>query len=165
MLGDDLRPDERRELVAVLRMATDLERVADLAEEIALICREVSPPHPPRIAQRLDKLTELTSRMLATALQAFAERDLQALTRLRESEDTVDVAQRWLHAEVLRHLRAMPGDMKVGVGLLFISHSLGRVADHATNIGESVIYAATGQLGRLRNYRPTNYPACLLPLV
>jgi len=75
------------------------------------------------------------------------------------------VAQRWLHAEVLRHLQAVPDYIKTGIALLFASHDLGRMADHATNIGEWAIYSATGGIGRLKSYRPSDFFASLLPLL
>jgi phosphate transport system protein len=103
--------------------------------------------------------------MVRIGLHAFADRELSRLHQLREQEDIVDVAQRWLHAEVLRHLQSAPDHIKTGVGLLFASHDLGRMADHATNIGEWAIYSATGELGRLRSYRPSEFPASFLPLI
>ena len=157
--------EQQREVTAILKVITDLERIADLAEEVALISREISPPYPARISQRLRKMAELASDMIETGLHAFASRDLRRLHRLREQEDIVDVAQRWLHAEVLRHLQAVPDYIKTGIALLFASHDLGRMADHATNIGEWAIYSATGGIGRLKSYRPSDFSASLLPLL
>jgi phosphate transport system protein len=163
--GEARGSEEQREVAAILKVITELERIADLAEEVALIARKLSPPHPAGIAQRLRKTAELASEMVQVGLHAFASRDLSRLHRLREQEEVVDVAQRWLNAEVQRHLKAEPGQVQVGIGLLFASHDLGRMADHATNIGEWAIYSATGGLGRLKSYRPSDYSASLLPLV
>lgn len=163
--GQDIGSEQQREVTAILKVITDLERIADLAEEVALISREISPPYPAKISQRLWKMAELASDMVRIALHAFASRDLSRLHRLREQEDTVDVAQRWLHAEVLRHLQAIPDQTKIGIALLFASHDLGRMADHATNIGEWAIYSATGDIGRLRSYRPSDFSPSLLPLL
>jgi phosphate transport system protein len=161
----DLAEEERREVTAILKVITDLERVADLAEEIALISREISPPYPSKIDQRLRGLAELTLDMVQVSLRAFLDRDLSGLRRLREQEDTIDVLQRRLNAEILCHLKSAPDDLKTGVNLLFASHNLGRMADHATNIGEWAIYRLTGGLGRLRHYHPSDFPASHLPLV
>ena len=163
--GQDIGSEEQREVTAILKVITDLERIADLAEEVALISREVSPPYPAKISQRLRKMAELAYDMVQSGLHAFASRDLSRLHRLREQEDVVDVAQRWLHAEVLRHLQAVPDHIKTGIALLFASHDLGRMADHATNIGEWTIYSATGGLGRLKSYRPSDFSPSLLPLL
>ncbi len=163
--GQDIGSEERREVTAVLKVITDLERIADLAEEVALIAREISPPYPAKIAQRLRKMAELAADMVGIGLHAFASRDLSRLHQLREQEDIVDVAQRWLHAEVLRHLKTAPDQLKTGVSLLFASHDLGRMADHSTNIGEWAIYSATGGIGRLKSYRPSDFSASLLPLM
>jgi len=163
--GEALGSEEKREVAAILKVITDLERIADLAEEVALISRKLAPPHPARIGQRLRKMAELASEMVQIGLHAFATRDLSPLHRLREQEEVVDVAQRWLTAEVQRYLRAEPMQVQVGIGLLFASHDLGRMADHATNIGEWAIYSATSGLGRLKSYRPSDFSASLLPLV
>jgi phosphate transport system protein len=161
----DLADEERREMTAILKVISDLERVADLAEEIALISRELSSPYPAKIDQRLRGLAELTLDMVQVSLHAFLDRDPSNLRRLREQEDTSDVLQRRLHAEILCHLKSAPDDLKTGVNLLFASHNLGRMADHATNIGEWAIYRLTGGLGRLRHYHPSDFPASHLPLV
>lgn len=163
--GGSITSEQQREVTAILKAITDLERIGDLAEEIALIARQTMAPCPPKITQRLRKMADLVSDMVRIGLQAFASQDLSLLHRLREQEETADIAQRWLHAEVLRHLETAPGDTKAGVALLFASHDLGRMADHATNIGEWAVYAATGGLGRLRGYRPSDFSASLLPLV
>ena len=161
--GQETGSEEQREVTAILKVITDLERIADLAEEVALISREISPPYPAKISQRLRKMAELASDMVEIGLHAFASRDLSRLHHLREQEDTIDVAQRWLHAEVLRHLQAVPDHLKTGVALLFASHDLGRMADHATNTGEWAIYSATGDIGRLKSYRPSDFSPALLP--
>ena len=163
--GQHIGTGEQREVTAILKVITDLERIADLAEEVALIAREVSPPYPTKVSQRLRKIAELASDMVQIGLHAFASRDLSSLHQLREQEDIVDVAQRWLHAEVLRHLQAVPDHIKTGVALLFVSHVLGRMADHATNIGEWAVYSATGDIGRLKSYRPTDFSPSRLPLL
>jgi len=163
--SQDIGGEAQREVTAILKVITDLERIADLAEEVALISREISPPYPAKIAQRLRKMAELALDMVQIGLDAFGGRDLSRLHHLREHEDVVDVAQRWLHAEVLRHLQAVPDYIKTGIALLFASHDLGRMADHATNIGEWAIYSATGGIGRLKSYRPSDFSASLLPLL
>lgn len=161
----DLANEKRREVTAILKVITDLERVADLAEEIALIARELSPPYPPKIDQRLRELAELTLEMVRVSLHAFVDRDLGDFLRLREQEDTVDVLQRRLHAEILCHLKSVPDNLKAGMNLLFASHNLGRMAGHTAKIGEWAIYQLTGVLGRLRHYHPSEFPASHLPLV
>ncbi|MGD0112134.1 MAG: phosphate uptake regulator PhoU [Armatimonadota bacterium] len=163
--GRYLSDEEHRGLVAALRVIADLERIADLAEENALISHEASPPHAAGITRRLGKLTDLALGMVQIGLHAFAHRHLRDLQQLREQEDVAEVAQRLLHAAILCHLKSTPGDLKAGVSLLFASHNLGRIACHAANIGEWAIYSATGNLGRLKSYHPSGFPASLLPLV
>lgn len=163
--GQETRSQEHQEVTAILKVITELERIADLAEEVALISREISPPYPAKISQRLQNMAELASDSLQTGLHALATHDLSNLHHLREQEDTVDMAQRWLHAEILRHLQAAPDHLKTGVALLFTSHDLGRMADHATNIGEWALYSTTGDIGRLKSYRPSDFCPSLLPLL
>ncbi len=154
----------RRRAAAILRVISDLERIADLAVDIALIAREIVSPCPPKITRRLRKMVDLTSEMIAISVQAFASGELHDLHRLREQEDIAEIAHRWLHAEVLRHLAAAPDYLRAGVWLLFASHALKRVAAHATNIGEWAIYSTIGELGRLKSYHPASFPAALLSL-
>jgi phosphate transport system protein len=162
--GESTAAAPKRKLAAILRVITDLERIADLAVDIALIGREIALPCPAKITRRLQKMVDLTSDMVERSLCAFVSGELHDLHRLREQESTVEIAHRWLHAEVLRHLEAAPDYLRSGVWLLFASHALKRMAAHATNIGEWAIFSVTSELGRLKSYHPTPFPATLLSL-
>lgn len=156
---------EQWKVTAALKAVTDLERIADLAESCARIARERSAALPDVVTQRLRRLADLALEMVAAGLRALAGGDLREIHRLREHEDTVEAAYRWLHAELLRHLEKEPKNLNEGVRLLFAAHNLKRIAAHATDIGEWAIYAKTGELGKLKGYSPTAFPMSLLPLI
>jgi phosphate transport system protein len=163
--SETLTDAEQRQTTAILKAITDLERIADLAEEIVLLSREISPPYPAKIVQRLRKMAEQTLAMIQKGMQAFSDGDLRDLHELREQEDIVNLAQRRLHAEIFGHIKETPDALKTDMKLLFASHNFGRMAAHATNLGEWAVYAATGGLGRLRSYRTSEFPAALIPLI
>jgi phosphate transport system protein len=132
---DGLAIARQMELGAILSLAIELERISDLAEEIAVICHQTAPPYPAPVAQRLRELADSALRSVELGVRAFLSKDLDDLHQLRWQRDIVEGAQRCLHDELQRQVRSVPGYASVGVGLLFASQNLKRIADHAASIG------------------------------
>lgn len=131
--------DDLRRILAATAIATDLERVGDLARNIAKSAERLSEREPVPIPPSLEVLAEESRRMLREALDAFVARDAARAQALVGEDDQVDddqdrVIREALH-EIVRHPELSPQE----VDLILIAKNLERVADHATNIAEDVI--------------------------
>jgi phosphate transport system protein len=131
-----------RETLAIKTMATDLERVGDLARNIAgsaIRVVERSTQTPPA---DLRELAEDSRRSLARALQAFADRDVVLARSILTDDESIDQAEGQVIRKAISRIHEEPGFARHEIDLIFIAKNLERVADHATNIAEEVILAA-----------------------
>ena len=134
-----------RFVVAALKITTDLERMGDLAVNIAE--RAVELAAHPKLDPPIDfsPMGALVKEMLTRALDAFVRRDASAAETVLIEDDRVDAAFRELFAALIARMKRSPGDIERAVGLLSIARHLERIADHATNIAEQVIFVERGQ--------------------
>jgi phosphate transport system protein len=134
-----------RETISTLKIATDLERIGDLAKNNAKrVVAMNSQQVPAGIGATLDALSVLAVEQLERAMQAYARRD-QALARsVWENDNRVDMAHTALFRELLTYMMEDPRSIGYCAHLLFCAKNLERVGDHATNIAENVYYIATG---------------------
>lgn len=144
-------PSELRLLSTITKVVTDLERIADNAENIAEITLRLGQRRLTRPPADISKMAALSIEMLHDSLQALIQRD-QALAReVCKRDDQVDD----LYSEVFKTLVSMmQGDndeekISQWANLLFVARFLERIADHSTNICERVVYLVTGKLERL----------------
>ncbi len=131
-----------REVVAIKMIATDLERVGDLARNIAKsalrLGRRPDAPIPPILA----RLAASAQGMLRSALDAFSRVDPRAAHAVLGSDDEIDDAQDEVILEELEQIASHPDMASPAVDIIFIAKNLERVGDHATNIAEDVILVA-----------------------
>lgn len=138
-----------RFIIAVLKMNNDLERIGDLAVNIAERARYLSTSSQalPAVFD-FDTMSATVGRMLKTAVDAFVGWDAAAARRVGESDDTVDAINRAMYTSVQESIRGEDADVKALLHLLTVSRDLERIADHATNIAEDVVYMASGEIIR-----------------
>jgi phosphate transport system protein len=134
-----------RFLVAVMKINTDLERIGDLAVNI---CRSVVilnelPPLKPYVD--LPRLTQFVRDMVKESLDSLVDRDTDLAIRVCRDDDQVDAMYEQLFRELLTYMIEDPKNVTRGLQLLFICRDLERVADHATNIAEDVIFFVEGK--------------------
>ena len=134
--------DDLRSVIAIKTMATDLERVGDLARNIAksalrLAEREAVPAPP-----RLRVLADEAQRLLRYALDAFTEGDTERARLVLVDEDRADQEEAAVVREAIAAITEHPELTSPEVDFILIAKNLERVADHATNIAEDVIMAA-----------------------
>jgi len=141
-----------RFIVAVLKVNNDLERIGDLAANIAEQARYVSRCGSIDIPYDLIGMATKVRRMLRESLDALMGRDAAIAQRVREADDEVDAMDRLMYPEVRAAIREAPDRMEELIRLLRVSQNLERIADHATNIAEDVIYLASGEI--IRHTRP-----------
>jgi phosphate transport system protein len=135
-----------RVLVAVLFIATELERMADHAEGIGRINLMLGDEPLPRPLGDINEMGTRATDMLRRALTAFVERDDQAARAICDEDDQIDALyDRSYHALIQEMIRT-PHDVSRITYLIWTSHNLERIADRVTNICERVIFMVTGQL-------------------
>jgi len=134
-LASDLR------LVTVtMKISQNLERVGDEASKIAKRARDLSQEPPLKLALELPRLAQLVLRMLKTALDSFVHRDSAAARAIIPLDRQVDALNKDIHQVFTRHKTQNPDSIPGCLNLSIVSKSLERIADHATNVAEEVVY-------------------------
>jgi len=133
--------EDLRQVIAIKTMATDLERIGDIARNIAKSgMRLAERPHT-ALPARLERLQNEASRQLRAALDSFQALDAAAARAVIAGDDRVDELQDALVRELIEGIQGEPSIAAQTVDVIFIAESLERVGDHATNIAEDVILA------------------------
>jgi len=137
-----------RYVIAVLKMNNDLERIGDLAVDIAE--RAVFLSERPPIDLRLDlkEMAEKTQAMLKHSLDALVNSDSNLARKVRACDDEVDEMNRRMFGIVQDYIRQDPDHVAEAIHWLSASRHLERIADQATNIAEDVIYMVEGEIVR-----------------
>jgi phosphate transport system protein len=139
-----------RRITAALKINTDLERMADLAEDIAE--RALQLAHPPYIPipDKLQRMTDLTTAMVRQSLDAFVNLDVRLARLVCRFDDEVDRYNHEIIEDLIRLIQGSPELVQPGLSLFSATRHLERIADHATNIAEDVIYLVEGEIVRHR---------------
>jgi phosphate transport system protein len=134
-----------RLISATLNIAGELERVGDYAEGIAkLVIREKTHAQPTLFSVLLH-MARQAQIMLHRALDAYLRHDAQLAACLKEDDREVDRLAAQIQASIIALMVAQPLDIPALTQLLYISHNIERIADRAINIGERVIFMASGE--------------------
>ncbi|HZG83531.1 phosphate signaling complex protein PhoU [Paenibacillus sp.] len=143
-LQQPVAKDLRRILVS-FRMASDLERMGDLAVDIAKVVRRINGEPLVKPLIDIPRMAGLVQQMTADSLKAYTEENVDLAYKMAGMDDEVD----HLHSQILRELFVFmvenPKTVNQSILLCFVSRYLERMADHATNIGESVVYLVMGK--------------------
>jgi len=133
-----------RFLMATLKINTDLERMGDLAVNIAE--RAIALSHLPPVKPLIDipKMAALVQGMLLKSLDAFVKVDGDLAQSILPSDDEVDRLRDSVYQELVELMQRDPVVVPVAVDLIFVARNLERIADHATNIAEDVVFLAKG---------------------
>lgn len=134
-----------RFLVAVMKINSDLERIGDSAVNIAQSVEQLNEQPPLKPYIDLPHLSELVQAMVRKSLDAFVNRDAAMAADVCRSDDAVDGLYKQLFRELLTYMIEDPKTVSRALHLLLISRNLERIADHATNIAEDVIYYVEGR--------------------
>ncbi len=133
------------EVLATFRIAEDLERIGDLAKNIAKRATAVASTHfPEDIVERLDRLASLASEHLKSALDAFIARDAEQALIVRQQDEKIDTLYTQVFQELVGRLSIDPTQTMGFVHLLFCAKNIERIGDHATHIAEAAYLIATG---------------------
>jgi phosphate transport system protein len=134
-----------RLLTAILKINNDLERVADqavnISETVLYLLKE--PPLKPLID--IPQMASLAQKMIKGSLEAFVREDAALADRVCKDDDEVDRLNEQVFRELLTYMMEDPKSITRAVDLILVSRNLERIADHATNISEDVIFIVKGK--------------------
>jgi phosphate transport system protein len=134
-----------RFITSAMKIGSELERVGDLAVNIAEVSIDLlkQPPLKPLID--IPRMATLAQGMVRDALNAFVNRDEKLARSVCERDDEVDFLNDQIFRELLTYMMNDQSTINRAVGLILIGRHLERIADHATNISEDVIYLIKGK--------------------
>ena len=134
-----------REIVGAIRVAGDLERVGDLAKNIAKRSVRIGiEARVPRTIVGLKHMNEVATELLKDVLDAYAQRDVERARAVWERDVELDALEDSVFRDLLTHMMEDPRNISFCAHLLFCSKNIERIGDHATNIAETVFYLVTG---------------------
>ena len=137
--------NDLRQIMAVLKVASDLERVGDLAKNIGKRATAISGEnHPKQLMTGLSHMVEMTARGLKDVLDAFAARDAEKALAVWRNDEHIDSLYNSLFRELLTYMMEDPRNIGLCTHLLFGAKNIERIGDHTTNIAETVYYLAKG---------------------
>ena len=131
-----------RQVIAINTMATDLERVGDLARNIAGCARRLCEREQVVAPAELKNLAEACQRALSESLGAFADLDVERARAVLAADNEIDSIESAVVRGAIGRIQADPSTSAQQIDLMFIARNLERVGDHATNIAEHVVLAA-----------------------
>lgn len=134
-----------RTIGTILKIITDLERMGDHAVNIAKVTLEIGEEKLIKPLIDIPRMARLTEDMVNKSLDAFMHEDIDLAKELDQDDDQVDDLYEAIYLELIEMMLENPEIIKQATQLLFIGRYLERTADHATNIGERIIYMVTGE--------------------
>jgi phosphate transport system protein len=145
--------NDLRFIVAVLKMNNDLERMGDIAANIAKRARWLARHDPIEWPYRIEPMAEAVRSMVKRALDALIEGNAELARQVCLADDEVDDQKRQMTRAVRQAMRERPDDTDALAKLLDVPRHLERIADLATNMAEDVIYLVEGVISRHQHNR------------
>ncbi len=143
-----------RRIVTAMAINTDLERMGDLAEEIAERAAHLATTPWLPIPDKLQAMTDLTTMMVRHSLDAFVNLNTTQANTVMRLDDEVDRYNREIIQELIEAMKSSPRMIEPCLSMFSAVRHLERIADHATNIAEDVIYLVEGEM--IRHRRPAH---------
>jgi len=137
-----------RFIIAVMKINNDLERVGDLAVNIAERSAYLATQDPIEFPFDLRAMAEKAEAMLSRSIDALINLDVKEACRIRSEDDQVDAYNREMYARIKDDLLRQPENINALLHAVSIGRHLERIADHATNIAEEVIYLVEARIVR-----------------
>ncbi|ESX28718.1 phosphate signaling complex protein PhoU [Mesorhizobium sp. LSJC264A00] len=135
-----------REIVGAIRISADLERVGDLAKNVAKrVVSVIDGSQPTSLFRGLEALAELALTQLKEVLDVYASRSVEKIGFVRDRDDQIDAMYTSLFRELLTYMMEDPRNITPCTHLLFCAKNIERIGDHATNIAETIYYIVTGE--------------------
>ncbi len=134
-----------RFIMTSVRISTDLERVGDIARNVCERALELNAEPPLKPYVDLPRMAEWARSMLRDSLDAFIREDTELALQVCQRDDFIDKLTSEIFREMLSYMTQDPQNVSRAVRILFLAKYLERIADHATNISEMVIYMVKGK--------------------
>jgi phosphate transport system protein len=135
-----------REVVGALRVSNDLERIGDLAKNIAKRVMVLDGElNLQKVMRGVEHMTELVLTQIKDVLDAYSRRDVTKALQVWRGDEEVDAVNNSLFRELLTYMMEDPRNISVCIHLLFCAKNIERMGDHATNIAETVYYMVEGK--------------------
>jgi phosphate transport system protein len=138
-----------REVGTIMKMITDIERIGDLAVDVAKVGMKIDKELGDVSFVDLRKMADAARTMFEQALEAFVKRDVEMVAAICETDDKVDQLYRELRGQIHERMRSDPDHVVSASWLLLAIHHIERMADHAVNIAERVQFMVTGRLTQI----------------
>ena len=134
-----------REIVGALRVSNDLERIGDLAKNIAKrVIALGTPTYPSQVIRGVEHMAQLVLAQLKDVLDAYARQDVQKALAVWRGDEEIDAVNNSLFRELLTYMMEDPGNITFCIHVMFCAKNIERMGDHATNIAETVYYVIEG---------------------
>ena len=141
-----------RAVVAALRIASDVERIADYAANVAKRAMALAQMAPVRPVHAVPRMGRIVQEMIKDVLDAYVNRDVDKAVAVWNRDEELDEIYSSLFRELLTYMMEDPRNITASTHLLFIAKNIERIGDHATNVAETVHYLVRGV--QLRAARP-----------
>jgi phosphate transport system protein len=142
--GSSLSSEEIRQVVATLKITNDLERMGDLAVNLGERILSLVEMQPVAVPPELEPMVTAVRAMLKKALGALIFKNVVLAAEVLESDDLIDRYRDQIFEELVQGMHQSPGDIGQNVQLVLATRYLERLADHATNIAEDIIFWVRG---------------------
>jgi phosphate transport system protein len=137
--------DDLRQVVTAIKLSNDLERIGDLAKNIAKRAQVLNQVPPIRPVQVIPNMAKLAQEIIKDVLDAYIENDAEKAQRVWARDQEVDDMYNSLFRELLTYMMEDPRNITASTHLLFIAKNIERIGDHATNIAETIYYRIKGE--------------------
>jgi phosphate transport system protein len=137
--------NELRFVTVALKLSQNLERVGDEAAKIAKRARDLCNEPPLKLQLELPRMSTLALGLLRTALDSFVQRDSVEARAIIPRDKEVNGLHKQIQAQIIEHMKESPDNIARCLHLLVATKSLERIADHAKNIAEEVVYLCEAQ--------------------
>jgi phosphate transport system protein len=134
-----------REIMVAIRISSDLERIGDLAKNVAKRVHAISDVLPRRLSSGLTRMGRLSLEQLKNVLDAYASMSDEKALEVWRSDEDIDALYNSIFRELLTYMMEDPRVIGVCTHLLFGAKNFERIGDHATNIAENIYYLVHGQ--------------------
>src|SRR5436190_10528726 len=134
-----------RAVMAAIKINSDLERVGDLAVNIAEAARRYSSHPPVKKLIDIPRMATIAQTMLRDALDAFVRRDVALAQQVLNEDDRLDSLKTQIFRELLTYMLQDPSTIEPALDLILVSRHLERIGDHATNVAEDVIFIVSAR--------------------
>ncbi len=134
-----------RLIISVLKMSIDLERMGDLALEVAVITKMTANVPPVKPLIDIPRMSEICQEMLGNTMKAFENKDVELAKAVAKRDDEVDMLFDQVRRELISYMIEDPKKITGAQHLTFVARYLERIGDHITNLCENVVFMVTGE--------------------